>query len=81
MVDSECLESVLTTIKYNQEEGLPFDEYDDNNVAYVQLVSGRESEGTVSVAVGCLYPRVFKMVHVIGWESIQPDKGEWVANP
>jgi hypothetical protein len=70
MVDKMDLESVF--------EGPPAEEYDVEGEGSVDLVSLDENEGTQTVGLSFLVPRIYDLLE-IGWEQIV-DEDE-VARP
>jgi hypothetical protein len=73
VVDRDCFYDVMGVLDYLEEEGLPMNEWDDDGLAWVHLVSEWDSEGSVvRVCISNLMPRTFNFVPYI-WEQIASD--------
>ncbi|KAF9696435.1 hypothetical protein EKO04_005205 [Ascochyta lentis] len=79
VVDHDCLIDVNAVVELLEEADEELDEFDDDGLAWVRLVSRDPSEGSLRVCVSYLLPRTFNFVPY-NWEQIGAD-GKDPARP
>ncbi|KAL1608928.1 hypothetical protein SLS59_002120 [Nothophoma quercina] len=73
VVDHDCLIDVNAVAELLEEEDETLDEFDDDGLAWVRLLSRDPDEGSLRVCVSYLVPRSFNLVPY-NWEEIGGDE-------
>jgi hypothetical protein len=66
--DQDCVDAVLNS-------GLAPEKYDKHRVVWITLISGAKHEFDTVIALSCLIPRSYLIIHGEGWEDVLDKDG------